>query len=162
MNVQTITLHLPQDIFRRLQHMADATRRPLEDVVFQTIQGNLPPSIDDLPSELQDALASLQNLSDEALWTIANEPVPPDQWRRHEHLLHKNQSSTLADAERAELAHLRAATDRLVFRHSYALALLKWRGYTLPITKSLTPDASTSKNSDCRPPASSRTGQSPM
>ena len=145
MNVQTITLHLPQDIFQRLQHMANATRQPLEDVVFQTIQGNLPPPVDDLPSELQDAVASLQDLGDEALWAIANETVPPDQWRRHEHLLHKNQISTLTDVERSELAHLRTATDRFVFRRSYALALLKWRGYTQ--SKNLSPDAPTSKNS---------------
>lgn len=152
MNVQTITLHLPQDIFRRLQHMADATRQPLEDIVFQTIQGNLPPSVDDLPSELQNALASLQNLSDQALWAVVKEPFPPDQWHRHEHLLHKNQAGTLTDAERAELARLRTATDHFVFRRSYALALLKWRGYTL--SESLAPDAPTSKNSDRRSPAS--------
>jgi len=153
MNVQTITLHLPQDIFRRLQHMADATRQPLEDIVFQTIQGNLPPSVDDLPSELRDALASLQNLSDEALWVVAGEPFPSDQWRRHEHLLHKNQVGTLTDAERAELARLRTAADHFVFRRSYALALLKWRGYTL--IENLAPDAPTSKSYDRRSPSGS-------
>ncbi len=39
---------------------------------------------------------------------------------------------TLTAAERAELARLREETDRFVLRRSYALALLKWRGHTVP------------------------------
>ena len=135
MTVQTIALDLPEDIYERLQRMAEATNQPVEEVMFQTIRGNLPPSVDDLPPELRDELASLQGLSDRALWIIAKEPLPPDQWRRHEHLLGRNQAGTLTDAEREELSCLRVATDRFVFRRSYALALLKWRGYTLPISK---------------------------
>ena len=144
MTVQTITLELPKDIYQRLQRVAQATRQPVEEVMFQTIRGNLPPSIDDLPPELRDDLAALQNRSDEALWAIARESLPPAQWRRHEHLLRKNQASTLTGAERKELARLRTATDRFVFRRSYALALLKWRGYTLPTSNILPPDAPTS------------------
>lgn len=135
MTVQTIALDLPEDIYERLQRMAEATHQPVEEVMFQTIRGNLPPSVDDLPPELRDELARLQDLSDKALWVIAKEPLPPDQWRRHEHLLGKNQAGTLTNAEREEMARLRVTTDRFVFRRSYALALLKWRGYTLPISK---------------------------
>ena len=72
-------------------------------------------------------------MSDEQLWRIALDLLPPDQWRRHRRLLRKNEANTLTDAEREELARLRAATDRFVVRRSYALALLKWRGHTLPI-----------------------------
>jgi len=135
MTVQTIALDLPEDIYERLQRMAEATHQPVEEVMFQTIRGNLPPSVDDLPPELRGELASLQDLSDKALWAIAREPLPSDQWHRHEHLLGKNQAGTLTNAEREEMAHLRVTTDRFVFRRSYALALLKWRGYTLPISK---------------------------
>lgn len=142
--VQTITIGLPQDIYQRLQRVAQTIRRPVEEVMFQTIRGNLPPSVDDLPSELRGELASLQNRSDQALWAIVRESLPPAQWRRHKRLLRKNQAGTLTGAERKELARLRTATDHFVFRRSYALALLKWRGYTLPIPKSLPPDAPTS------------------
>ena len=79
MTVQMITLDLPQDIYRRLQRMAEAIHQPVEEVMFQTIRGNLPPSVDDLPSELRDKLASLHNLSDKALWAVARESLPPDQ-----------------------------------------------------------------------------------
>ena len=69
--------------------------------------------------------------SDQALLIVAQESVPSEQWRRHEHLLSKNQDGALTESERAELTRLRMAADRLVLRRSYALALLKWRGYTL-------------------------------
>ena len=132
MPVQSIHLQLPEAIYQRLQHMANATNRPLEEVVLQAIRGNLPPSLDDLSPELRRVVADLQHLRDAALWAIAREPLPPQQWRRHQRLLRKAHASTLTTAEQRELAELRTATDRFVTRRSYALALLKWRGHTLP------------------------------
>ncbi len=137
MTTQAFTLHLPEDIYRRLQLMAQATSQPLEDVAFQAIQGNLPPVIDDLPAEWRDELASLEELSDEALWAITKEPLSAGQWDRHQQLLGRNQAGTLTHAEQEELAHLRTVTDFFVFRCSYSLALLKWRGFTLPISEPL-------------------------
>src|SRR3712207_290786 len=96
---RTITLHLPGELYQRLQNMAQATQQPLEDVVFQAIRGNLPPAVDDLPPELQAELASLQHANDESLWVVAKEALPPEQWRRHQHLLRKNESGRLIDAE---------------------------------------------------------------
>ena len=128
MSVQTITLSLPNDIYQRFQHVAKAVQRPLEDIVFQTIQGNLPPSVEDLPLEWQAELASLQQCSSKTLSAIVKEPLSQKQWKRHQDLLHQNQTSELSDTELQELAHLRKETDRFVFRRSYTLALLKWRG----------------------------------
>jgi hypothetical protein len=47
-------------------------------------------------------------------------------------LLRKAQDGTLSAVEQKELEELRVATDRFVTRRSYALALLKWHGHTLP------------------------------
>jgi hypothetical protein len=99
---------------------------------LQTIRGNLPPSLDDLSPELRCVVADLQHMSDEALWAVTKEQLPPQQWRRHQRLLRKAQEGTLAAAEHQELAELRAAVDRFVIRRSYALALLKWHGHTIP------------------------------
>ncbi len=132
MTTPPITLQLPDDIHQRLQRVAEATNRPLEEIVYKTIQGNLPPSVDDLPPDLQYELAALQNANDEDLWTVAQEQMPAAQWRRHQQLLRKNQSRVLKELEREELSRLRDMADRLVMRRSYALALLKWRGHTLP------------------------------
>src|SRR3989442_14105813 len=112
MTVQTLHIPLPEAIVQRLQHVAETTHRPLEEVVVQTICGNLPPALDDLSPALRDAVADLTALSDEALWTIVQEPLPPQQWRRHQHLLREGQAGTLTPAQQQELEALRLATDR--------------------------------------------------
>src|SRR6266540_4023220 len=91
MTIQTIQIQIPDEIYQRLQRVAAATNRPLEEVVFQTIRGNLPPSVDDLSPALHGLVADLQSLSDDRLWAVAREPLPPRQWRRHQRLLHKAQ-----------------------------------------------------------------------
>jgi hypothetical protein len=132
MTLQTINIQLPDTIYQRLQRVAEAMNQPIEEVVFQTIRGNLPPSLEDLSPELRRVVADLQYLSDEELWAIAKAPLPPQQWRRHQRLLGKAQDGTLSAVEQKELEELRVATDRFVTRRSYALALLKWHGHTLP------------------------------
>jgi hypothetical protein len=143
MATQTITLRLPDDVYRRMLQMANVTKRPLEDVVYQSIQGNLPPSLDDILPEWQKELSHLQAMEDEALWVIAKESVPAKQWKRHKTLLFKNQTGQLSELERGELDQLRQAADAFVLRRSYALALLKWRGYTLPAASFAIPDGPT-------------------
>ena len=132
MTVQTLHIQLPEAICERLQRVAEATHRPLEEVVVQTICGNLPPVLDDLSPAWRDVVADLSTLSDETLWAIASTPLPPQQWRRHQRLLRKAQAGTLTTVEQEELEALRVATDRFVTRRSYALALLKWHGHTIP------------------------------
>jgi hypothetical protein len=129
---QTIPLQLPDAIYQRLQQVAHATNHSIEEVLLQTIRGNLPPSLDDLSPEWHCVVADLQEMSDEALWAITKERLPQPQWRRHQRLLRKGQEGSLSTAEHQELAELRAAADRFVTRRSYALALLKWHGYTIP------------------------------
>ena len=129
---QTMPIQLPDTIYQRLQQVAHETHHSIEEVVLQTIRGNLPPSLDDLSPELRCVVADLQHMSDEALWSVAKEPLPPRHWRRHQHLLRKGQESPLSAAEHQELAELRAAVDRFVTRRSYALGLLKWHGHTIP------------------------------
>jgi hypothetical protein len=138
---QTIPIQLPEAIYQRLQQAAHATHHSIEEVVLQTIHGNLPPSLDDLSPELRCVVADLQHMSDEALWAVTKEQLPPQQWRRHQRVLRKGQEGTLAAAEHQELAELRAAVERFVTRRSYALALLKWHGHTIPTEQDETIDA---------------------
>lgn len=131
MDSQAITLHLPENMFHRLQQMAQVIRQPLESVVYQSIQGNLPPLIEDAPDEWRDDAADMEQLNDGDLWKIAKKALPEQQWTRHQELLTHNQDGTLTRSEQSELEKLRTATDRFVFRRSYAMALLKWRGYAV-------------------------------
>lgn len=134
MTTQVVNIALPDDIYQRLQDAATLTQRPLADVIFQTIRGNLPPVLADLAPEQRDLVADLQGLGDDALWAIGKEPLPKAHWRRHQQLLYKGEQGRLTPDELAELAALREVTDRFVTRRSYALALLKWRGHTIPMT----------------------------
>jgi hypothetical protein len=131
MATQTVSVELPDEVLRRLQDMAAATRRSLADVLAQTIRGNLPPTPADLPPAQRGLMAELELLGDEALWAVAREELPPKDWRRHRRLLLKAEAEELTVAERRELDALREATDRFVMRRSIALALLKWRGHTI-------------------------------
>ena len=131
MAVQTVTLNLSEELYRRFSSVAETMNQPLEAILQQTIQGNLPPSLTDLPADLQPELAPRLTMSDQALWALAQKSLPPKQWRRHEALLLKAEQASLSPDEEAELAALRTKTDQFVLRRSYALALLKWRGYSL-------------------------------
>lgn len=128
---QTVTLHIPESMFNRLRQMARMTDQPLEAVIYQSVQGNMPPLVEDIPNEWRDDLMDMEQLDDEDLWKAAKEPLSEHQWVRHRELLAKNEEDALTDKERRELEELRAATDRFVFRRSYALALLKWRGHAV-------------------------------
>ena len=129
----TVTVNLPETVYRRLTGMAIATARSLDDVVNQTIRGNLPPVVDDLPRDMQDELSTLIGMSDADLWALTRSSLPLDQWQRHEKLLEKNGLDDLSGAEQEELSQLRDAVDLFVLRRSCALALLKWRGHALPV-----------------------------
>jgi hypothetical protein len=134
MATETVQVQLPEEVYERLKEMANVSNQPLEDVLFQTIRGNLPPRLDDIPPDQRGSIGDLQGFDDEALWAVAREALPTRQWRRHQYLLRKVETNSLTDSERSELAGLREATDHHVIRRSYALALLKWRGYTVPAT----------------------------
>jgi len=130
-----VNITLPADIYKRFKDAASLAQQPLEDVIFQSIRGNLPPVLADLAPEHRALVVDLQRLGDDALWVIGKEALPTAQWRRHQRLLYKGEQGLLTPAEQAELTALREATDGFVMRRSYALALLKWRGHSIPATQ---------------------------
>ena len=134
MTVQTrpVTIDLPDPIYRQLQQTAHRTKRRLEDVLLQTIAGNLPPGTEDAPSDMQAELQALQWINDNDLWAIARSKIPPEQQARQEDLLFQNQRGALSPEERAELDRLGDLIDRLTLKKAYAYALLRWRGFPLP------------------------------
>lgn len=141
MALQNVTVKLPQALYRRLERVAAVTHQSLDAVLLQTIRGNLPPLLEDVPAEESDELRALLNLRDDDLWAVARSSVDPKQWRRHQRLLRKNGAGALSAPEQGELERLRAETDRQVLRKSFALALLKWRGHALPFAEARSDNA---------------------
>jgi hypothetical protein len=132
MATRELTVRIPEQVYRRLEDMAQETKQPLETVLLTSITGNLPPSLDDVPVDLRENLRGLQSLDDDDLWAIARSKLTLPQQKRLEALLARTSTGTPTEAEQEELRHLGEETDRLNLRKAQAYALLRWRGFPLP------------------------------
>jgi hypothetical protein len=132
MATRELTVRIPEQVYRRLEDMAQETKQPLETVLLTSITGNLPPSLDDVPVDLRENLRGLQSLYDDDLWAIARSKLTLPQQKRLEALLARTSTGTPTEAEQEELRHLGEETDRLNLRKAQAYALLRWRGFPLP------------------------------
>lgn len=132
MFAQTVTLQLPEKLYRRLSSNAHATDRPIEDVILHALRVGSPPAWDDVPAEFQADLAEMDRLDDDALWHIAHSRKTEAEMAGYDKLLEKNQRGTLNEAEQLELERLRIETDRFLLRKAHAVVLLRWRGHPVP------------------------------
>lgn len=137
MTIQDVNLPLPEDLYLRLQHVAEATQQSLTDVLLHAVQMGSPPDWSDVPAEFQADLAAMDRLSDDALWKVARSRQDETEQARYEDLLEKNAAGVLTAEEELELAALRTESDRFMLRKAHAAALLRWRGHRLPPSESL-------------------------
>ena len=137
MNLQKVTLDLPESIYIRLQQAAQATKQPLDQVILRAVQMGSPPGWDDIPAEYQADVAALERLDDGSLWRIARSRQTNVDFDRYQDLLDKNREGTISDAERQELRDLRAESDLFMLRKAHSAALLQWRGHSIPPATSL-------------------------
>jgi hypothetical protein len=134
-------MQLSEETYARLKQACEVLQQPLETVLIHTIQAGLPPSVDDLPSEQQEAFTVMARLSDRKLWAIARSVLPPARQRRLTQLLSKNQSGVLSARERRALEALHREVNLLTLRKAHAYALLKWRGRSVPVLAELQHDS---------------------
>jgi len=127
-----IMLEIPDNLYQRLQHVAQLTGCPLENLLLQTLTANLPPLPEDLSPDRQPELSALEKLNDDALWKAARGVVSDTLQSRYQHLLEKQRSNTLNPVEQEELEDVFQQSERTMLRKAYAYALLKWRGHRLP------------------------------
>src|SRR5260221_7862001 len=71
-----LTIHLPADAARRLRRVAEIARRPLDEIIADTLQGSLPPLLEDAPLPYPAELAGLESLSTAALWQQLRAALP--------------------------------------------------------------------------------------
>ena len=127
-----LTIHLSDSLFQYLQEMAMRTQQPLEQLVQQSLAGNLPPRLPATAPALMTTLVAMQKASVQELRRIADSQLSAQHQQRHFELLDKNAQAALTPSEGEELAELRQAADALMVRKAYAWALLRWLGYPLP------------------------------
>lgn len=119
----TITLDLPQEIYRRAQRAAKATHRPVEQIVIEWIQ----PPQDESSADLQPMLAGLDRLTNDELVQLVEVGLPTADAARLQTLLAQQQQRTLTLAEHKEAERLVAQEDLATLRKAKALFLLKQR-----------------------------------
>ena len=132
MPTETITLQIPEALYQRLVNTANATLRPIEEVILHALQVGSPPQWDDVPEEFQADLATLDKLDDYTLWQIANSRKSAAEMERYNTLLEANSSGTLTEAEGLEMIALRHQFDLFMLKKAQAAVLLRWRGHRVP------------------------------
>jgi hypothetical protein len=137
MNVRTVTLQLPENLYLRLQQAAQSTKQSLNEVFLHVVQVGSPPGWEDIPAEFQADVAALDRLDDAALWRTVRQKQPDAEMKTYQELLDKHANSTISEVEAHTLHTLRTEADRFMIRKAHAAALLRWRGHHIPPSQAL-------------------------
>jgi hypothetical protein len=108
---QTLSINVPDQLLDRLNRLAEAAARPVEELVVATLNVSIPQPPANLPLELREELTGLERLSDKELGDVAKSMLRPE--------------------ETPSIYRPGDVTDRLALRKAYALVLWKWRGHSL-------------------------------
>jgi hypothetical protein len=134
----TITLTLPEAIYKHLQSQAKITTRSLDEIASQLFVQSLPPKVEeDLPPSYRTELESMAHLSDDVLWQIAQSSMNQDKVALYDILLERHKTEKLTPIGREWLTQLREDADQLMLRKAHAYAILKNRGHKLPTLEEL-------------------------
>jgi ATP-dependent DNA ligase len=132
MDVRTITVDVPEDIYSQLEKHVRRSARSVNDLVVQTLSRGIPPAVEsDLPPSVQAELSAMVHLSDEALWTIAGSSMNDDKLALYDLLIDRQDAGSLTTEGRNVLSQLREEADALMLRKAHAYAILQSRGNTL-------------------------------
>ena len=126
--LSTVTLQIPDGIYRRLEVQAKARSQSLEEILVHALNVGSPPDVNDVPTELK---ADLDSMSDDALLILMQGKKPIADFDRYDELLELKSDRLLLSAETEELDRLRKESDIFMLRKAQAAVLLKWRGYSV-------------------------------
>ena len=130
MSAQTLTLHLPDGLYARLQQRARESHRTLEAELLELLSSAVP-GHQDLPNSLSADLAQLDTMDDAELWRAARSRLSKKAATQLEALHVKRQSEGLSESEAQVLAELVRQYERSMLIRARAAALLKERGHDL-------------------------------
>ena len=129
---QTITLELPDPLYRTVCTLAQVTKRPLAEILQESLAHTLPP-LDDVPPEAAETLARMSTMDDVALWQASTVAMPESQQEALQALLDGQSTGELQPADVVRLQELTDEYGRLLVRQAHAWLLLARRGYALPL-----------------------------
>jgi plasmid stability protein len=128
MTVQPLTLNVPESLYQCLKDRAEQARRTVEDETLDVLAATLPVH-DRLSDDLEEAVAPLELLDDEALWRAARSRLAEVASTQLEELHLKRQRQGLTDAEMQTLSALVRQFERAMLVRARAAGLLKQRGH---------------------------------
>jgi len=127
---QTLILNIPDDLYHRLQQRAEFSRRTMEDELLDLLTTAMVD--DEIPADIQEAVAALASLDDAVLWQTARDShLTPEQAEEVEELHFKRQREGLTNSEQQRLTWLMHQYDKALLVRSHALGLLKERGHDI-------------------------------
>lgn len=132
MSMQTVTLELPESLYRSATRIAQATQRSLVDILQEGIAHTLPP-LDDVSVEEAEELAQLSSLTDAELWRISAILLPVGEQQELQELLARQGVEELLPVEQVRLQDLLDEYGRLLVQRAHAWLLLARRGYHVPV-----------------------------
>ncbi len=128
MDAHTIALRLPSPVYERYKQRAEQTRRSVEAEVLDAVT-TAAPATDELPEGFAQAIAELEILDDDALWTAARHTFPAEASHRLEALHFKRQDEGLSEAEQETAVQLVEQYERTMLVRAHAARLLMDRGH---------------------------------
>ncbi|MCI0692743.1 hypothetical protein L0337_12165 [candidate division KSB1 bacterium] len=128
-------MNFPKPVYRRLRQQAKVFRRPIDDIVVQTVKKGLPLWLDSIPPDFENELSQLDNLSVPQLQKLARSKLSNAKQKKLDRLLEKNSEGTITFKEIEELDSLQLEVDLLTLKKAQALALLYERGHKLSLSK---------------------------
>jgi hypothetical protein len=126
---ETVTLQVPGQLYARARQTA-GNQQALEQLLVSAMVSGLS-LLDDLPDEMVMDMATLALLNDRALWRVARQTMPEEQYERMDELLALKSQNLLSAVQQQELDTYLAEYDRIVLQRAHAAVLLKQRDYDL-------------------------------
>lgn len=127
---RTLSIKMPEDVFQRLQYVADNSQRTIDDVIVNSVNATYAAPVD-LPAPLADELAGMRQAKDETLWDALHPSMTVTQQQRLEELNELSDERPLTQNELEESEALLFAYHRSVLRRAQAMAILSLRGYNI-------------------------------
>lgn len=135
MTTQTVTLELPESLYRTAHQVAEATEQSVEAVLQASLAHALPP-LDDVPPEEAPELAAMVLLDDAALWREARATLDAEKQAKLQEFLDRQGAGELSATEERLLQSLLDEYGKLLVHKSHAWLLLARRGYQVPVHQS--------------------------
>jgi hypothetical protein len=128
MTTHSITIDLPEPVYRQLAQLARETNRSVNDLLLDTLS-TMATEADDLPPQARLSMVRMTLMSDDDLFRAAKTTLLPEQHQRLEELHLKAQSEGLSAEERQEEQALLALYHDTMLIRAQAAVLLAQRGY---------------------------------